>query len=217
MSSELPEWSRRAFSEPRLKPYLVASHGDSARAWRLYRWNVEVSQAFYGPLHCLEIGLRNAVHDRLLERYGRADWWEAAPLKKHDSGKVAKARDDLRRKGVGRPTADDVVAELSFGFWVSLLSSSYDRHLWVPTLHRAFPHYAGRRSVLRDNFQAMVLLRNRIMHHEPIHHRHLPADHAKIHRLLGYLEPEIATWLQGFDRVPEILGRKPGNGGGEHV
>ena len=47
------------------------------------------------------------------------------------------------------------------------------------------------------------MLRNRIMHHEPIHHRHLEADHAKIYRLLGYIEPEAASWLRGFDRVPE--------------
>ncbi|WP_203923445.1 hypothetical protein [Rugosimonospora africana] len=76
-------------------------------------------------------------------------------------------------------TADDVVAELQFGFWTSLLSnhrgSQYGRLLWVPTLHRSFPHYHGRRRDLHDNYEAMRLLRNRIMHHEPIHHRDLMA------------------------------------------
>ncbi len=37
--------------------------------------------------------------------------------------------------------ADDLVTELSFGFWVSLISRTYDRPLWVPALHRAFPHH----------------------------------------------------------------------------
>ncbi|MFC4584483.1 hypothetical protein [Sphaerisporangium corydalis] len=204
-----PEWFGRTFSTPRFEPYLRASSGDATSAWRLYRWNIEVSEAFYGPLHCLEIGLRNAEHDRLRSRYGRADWWTVAPLRQHDSCKITKALEDLRRKGVRAPSADDVVAATTFGLWVSLLSRAYDRHFWVPTLHRAFPHYSGGREPLRDNLQSMVLLRNRIMHHEPIHHRHLSADHAKIHRLLGYLQPPVSTWLKGFDRVPGILARRP--------
>ncbi|MEU4404032.1 hypothetical protein AB0F88_05860 [Streptosporangium sp. NPDC023963] len=218
MTSELPEWVQRVFSTPRFTPYLDVSGRNVMRAWQLYRWNVEVSEAFYGPLHCLEIGLRNAEHDQLRARYGRADWWEVAPLRNHDAFKIAKAREDLGRRSrrSGIPfTADDVLAELSFGFWVSLLSQAYDRHLWVPALHRAFPHYSGRRGELRDNLQAMVLFRNRIMHHEPIHHRHLAADHAKIYRLLGYLEPEVAPWLRRFDRVPEILARRPEEGHGD--
>ncbi|MEO3793315.1 hypothetical protein ABGB14_24145 [Nonomuraea sp. B10E15] len=171
---------------------------------------MEVSEAFYGPLHCLEITLRNAEHDRLCAQYGRNDWWRVAPLDEHTATKVAVARQKLLRRCAGDFTADDVVAELSFGFWVSLLSRRHDRHLWVPALHRAFPHYTGSREPLRESLQTMLLLRNRIMHHEPIHHRHLAADHAKIYTLLGYLELRIGSWLRAFDRVPEVLARRPG-------
>ncbi|SNS78085.1 hypothetical protein SAMN05216276_101618 [Streptosporangium subroseum] len=209
MSFELPEWFCRMFSSPRFVPYRNAVDGDDKRAWDLYRWNIEVSEAFYCPLHCLEVSLRNAQHIELSARFGRVDWWVAAPLRKHELAKIAQAERSLRDKGAGLPSADDVIAELSFGFWVSLLSRSYDRYLWVPVLHRAFPHYSGRREGLRDNLQAMVLLRNRVMHHEPIHHRRLEADHVKIYRLLGYLEPAVAVWLRDFDRVPEVLKRRP--------
>ncbi|WP_433512561.1 hypothetical protein ACQP2T_54055 [Nonomuraea sp. CA-143628] len=212
MSPDLPEWAGRMFSAPRIAPYLNASQGNGVSAWSLYRWNVEVSAAFYSPLHCLEICLRNAEHDRLGARYGRPDWWQVAPLDKHDARRIEKAKDDLSRKGVQRPTADDIVAELPFGFWVSLLNRAYDRPFWVPALHRAFPRYSGTRAALRDNLQAMVLLRNRIMHHEPIHHRHLAADHAKIHRLLDYLEPRVGAWLRGVDSVPDVLARRPEGG-----
>ncbi|WP_326825191.1 hypothetical protein [Streptosporangium sp. NBC_01756] len=210
MSFELPEWFRRMFSAPRFAPYRNASGGDDARALELYRWNIEVSEAFYCPLHCLEVSLRNSQHTHLSAMFGRADWWVVAPLRKHEMTKIAQAERNLRDKGASVPTADDVVAELSFGFWVSLLSRSYDRYLWVPVLHRAFPRYSGRREALRDNLQAMVLLRNRVMHHEPIHHRRLEADHMKIYRLLGYLEPAVVDWLRDFDRVPEVLSRRPG-------
>ncbi|GII95896.1 hypothetical protein [Sinosporangium siamense] len=209
MHPELPGWVERVISIPRFAPYLDALSGNRLVAWDLYQWNVQVSEAFYGPLNCLEICLRNAEHDRLRNRFGTDDWWRVAPLDEYEAAKVTAAKQKLARKGVSLPSADDVVTELSFGFWVSLLSRRYDRRLWVPALHRAFPYYSGRREALRDNLQTMVLLRNRIMHHEPIHHRHLTADHAKIYRLLDYVEPQFAGWLRAFDRVPAVLTRRP--------
>ncbi|MGW3458268.1 hypothetical protein ACWDE9_01335 [Streptomyces olivaceoviridis] len=105
---------------------------------------------------------------------------------------------------------DSMVAELSFGFWASLVSggSGYDRLFWVPTVHKAFPHYSGRRDTLYDGLWSLVLLRNRIMHHEPIHHRDLAADHAKIYRMLGYLDPQLAKEAQAMDRFPAVLAGK---------
>ncbi|MGH3898366.1 MAG: hypothetical protein ACRDTA_08940, partial [Pseudonocardiaceae bacterium] len=63
----------------------------------------------------------------------------------------------------------------------------------------------GKRQPLHDNLLAMVLLRNRIMHHEPVHHRDLRADHAKIYRLLGYISPRMVKELEVLDRVSEVL------------
>ncbi|MFG1862511.1 hypothetical protein [Microbispora bryophytorum] len=209
LHTELPGWIERVISVPRFASYLDALSGDRLGAWDLYQWNVVVSEAFYGPLHWLEICLRNAEHDRLRNRFGTDDWWRVAPLDEYEMAKVSAANQKLARKGVRRPPADDVVTELSFGFWVSLLSRKYDRRLWVPALHGAFPYYSGRREPLRDNLQTMVLLRNRIMHHEPIHRRHLEADHAKIYRLLGYVEPQSVGRLRADDRVPEVLTRRP--------
>jgi hypothetical protein len=216
MSCVPPRWFERIFTGPRLAPYQEAARCDGTHAEGLYCWNLQVSEAFYPALSCLEISLRNALHKQMQARYGRPDWWASAPLDKHDAVKVQQASDDLsRRNGIDPRSVDSIVAELSFGFWVSLLSRRYDRYFWVPALHKAFPGYHGDRETLRDNLQAMLRLRNRIMHHEPIHHRHLAADHAKIYRLLGYIEPEAVTWLRGFDRVPEVLARRPG--GDDHV
>ncbi|GAA2427850.1 hypothetical protein [Streptomyces macrosporus] len=209
MAEELPDWTLRAFSEPRMARYLRASGGDAATAVRLYWWNVEASAALYGPLHCLEVTLRNALHDRLKQRYG-ADWWAAFSLNPNGRRLIDKARRKCEERGLRPVPTDSVVAELSFGFWASLLSRGYDRRLWVPTLHRAFPHYSGRRDVLYDNLWSLVLLRNRVMHHEPIHHRDLAADHAKIYRLLGYMSPELVKEIRALDRFPSVLARRNG-------
>ncbi|MBM7436697.1 hypothetical protein [Streptomyces sp. HB132] len=210
MADAWPEWMGRAFSEPRMEPYRDACGGDASRALRLYWWNVEACAALYGPLHCLELALRNALNVVLTEHYGRADWWEAAPLNAQGMRLVAKARAKCAgRRGRGRRHVgtDSVVAELSFGFWAALLSggSGYDRTFWVPVVHKAFPHYGGRRDTLYDELWSLVLLRNRVMHHEPVYMRHLAADHAKIYRLLGYLSPALVPEARAMDRFPAVL------------
>lgn len=214
MSADLPEWIPTALSAARFRPYLVAAGSDVQQAIRLYKWNVAVSEAFYTPLHYLEVAVRNSMHHRLTERFGRDDWWNVVPL--NDIGRriVTETIAKVRRRVGPKYDAGDVVAELSFGFWASLVSrgASYDRRLWVPALHKAFPNYRGPRQQLHDNLLSCVLLRNRIMHHEPVYHRHLTADHAKLHRLLGYVSPAVVRLVKEVDKVPEVLRRKPGPG-----
>ncbi|MFI8203647.1 hypothetical protein [Streptomyces sp. NPDC085937] len=204
MSTRLPAWMLRDLSQPRLRRYIRAAHGDARTATRLYWWNIEVSAALLGSLHCLELALRNALHGALVQHHGRPDWWTVAPL--NDRGR--KLVDDARRccgRRRRRTTPDDMVAELTFGFWVSLLSAGYDRDFWVPVLHSAFPYYRGRRDGLYRDLTSLVLLRNRVMHHEPVHHRHLAADHDTIYRVLGYLSLELTKEARAMDRFPTVI------------
>ncbi|MEU6228710.1 hypothetical protein [Streptomyces sp. NPDC047042] len=217
MVDRMPEWMKRYFSKPRLKPYLRAAGGDPQAAMRLYRWNVEASAALYAPLQCVELAVRNALHDCLVTKYGRPDWWKVAPLERGGLDLVAKAEkkcaDNEKRRAKEqkrrrRPiTVDDVVTELTFGFWATLLVSRYDRAFWVPTLHKAFP-YAGRRDDLYDDLWAVVGLRNRVMHHEPIHQEDPGAAHARIYRVLEALSPDLAKEVEAMDGFPAVLARK---------
>ena len=211
MSCTPPPWFARVFTAARLAPYQDAATRGGTHAVDLYRWNLQVSEAFLPALSCLEISMRNSMHEQLTAKYHRADWWMSAPLDQHEIYALQRAWDDVRRRKEIVPRTDDIVAELSFSFWVSLLSRQYDRRFWVPALHKAFPHYHGSRRLLHDNLDAMRRFRNRVMHHEPVHHRHLAADHAKIYTLLGYIEPEAVAWLREFDRVPEILAKRLGH------
>src|SRR5687768_13055185 len=63
-------WIEESLSLPRFLPYFKACAGDVDAALKLYWWNLEVSAGFYAPLHCLEIGLRNALHAELAQRFG---------------------------------------------------------------------------------------------------------------------------------------------------
>lgn len=212
MSASSSSWMRKTFSAPRLDAYTRAMNHDASAAERLYWWNIEVSGAFYGPLHCLEVALRNTLHDELRSSFAQDEWWRAAPLQPNGIRMITEADASCRRRSSSPITADDIVAELTFGFWTSLLSnnrhSQYDRRLWVPYLHRAFPYYHGRRRDIHDNLETMRLLRNRIMHHEPIHHRDLAADHRKIYQLINYIDVNTAKEALAMDRVPLVLGRR---------
>jgi hypothetical protein len=203
-----PAWIRDALSEQRFAPYLAAAGGDGPAALELYWWNVEASAAFHAPLHCLEVALRNAVHRRLAVQFDRLDWWVSAPL--NGTGRRIVAATQARLAARGRPRTDgDMVAGLSLGFWVSLVSGAYHRTLWERGLYRAFPFYRGPRRRLHDDLQTMLLFRNRIMHHEPIHHRHLEADHRTLLRVVGCISPGTADRLEPYDRVPGVLARRP--------
>ncbi|GAB3210537.1 hypothetical protein ACQEU5_13935 [Marinactinospora thermotolerans] len=204
MSPGIPEWMVSAYSSPRLAPYLRWCDGDVTMAVNLYHWNVMVSAAFYGPLHTFEMALRNSVHNQLSAHFDRADWWESVQLQRPGPSLVDQARQACQRRK-STTTPDDMITELTFGFWVSLTARRYDRTLWVPVLRKAFPGYRGRRDALHEELESLRLFRNRIMHYEPIHRRHLEKDHAKLYRVLSYISPEAASGIKPMDRVPEVL------------
>lgn len=196
-----------ALSAPRLRPYLARHAGDLEAAWRTYSWNLQACRAFYPLLHFAEIALRNAVHSELSSRFDRSDWWTTAPLTAHGNHLVAHAREKAGRTKPS-PNTDDIVATLNLGFWVSLVSSAYDRTLWVRGLHQAFPHYRGRRDALHADLRNVLELRNRVMHHEPIYQRDLATDRDAIYRLYTWLSNGLAAHVRAFDHVPNLLEQK---------
>ncbi|WP_230885125.1 hypothetical protein [Planomonospora sp. ID82291] len=143
--------------------------------------------------------------------FQRSDWWNAPALDLalHARQSVTYACTTVAQN-YAHPTNGHVIAELSFGFWTSLLGTGnrYDMRLWRPALHRAFPGYCGSRRALHQDLYHLRKLRNRIAHYEPIHQRHLAADHTKILRILSHISPETTTWVRANDRVPEVLARR---------
>lgn len=160
----------RLLSTDRFGTYLAASDGDQARAVRLYSWNIEVSAALWGPFHILEITLRNALHDRLVARAGRQDWWRSdrVPLRGDHPQRLHEAMAVAGRNHGTGTTTGHVVAELGFGFWIGLLANRYHQSLWIPTLREAFPGFDGRRRHLHADLERLRKLRNRTAHHEPV-------------------------------------------------
>jgi Abi-like protein len=171
-----------AFSLARFGTYRAIARNDD-HAWELYRWNLALVAALT-PLHAdLEVVVRNAIDTQLAMHFNRADWWASNDLVLDDdttralSKVVAKHQ---RNVVAGKVGPGRVIADLTLGTWVSLLSKGgrsslgravdYETHLWRPALRHGFSN--GLRNPTRDDVHRRLALyrdlRNRCAHHEPI-------------------------------------------------
>jgi hypothetical protein len=199
-----------AISPARLAPYVSAAAGDVAKALVLYRWNQDIAGSFLRPLCNLEITLRNNITEQMESLTTPRQWWEHPAITRHPKVGARLSEGMARLAFDNRPLVrDNLIPEMSFGFWVGLLSSQFDTALWRRGLYQAFPHFHGARRELRATFQIVLNLRNRIGHHEPIYHRHLAADRVTIHKLLGYLSPEMRVWSLTDDPLPGLIADRP--------
>ncbi|WP_157127348.1 hypothetical protein [Cnuibacter physcomitrellae] len=118
----------RLISGPRFETYLRASSGAPETAVRLYLWNIQASSALWGPLAILEVVIRNALHDALRSRR-RDDWWNdpSVRLMPRERSMIDDAIAGLVRRGIPRPSPDQVVAATTFGLWTGLTDGGVPR------------------------------------------------------------------------------------------
>jgi hypothetical protein len=214
-ASSLSEVLERRLSVARLRPYRQAVGGDLDQALALYSWNTLAAGAFFEDLGHLEVVLRNALHVELEAWHTRMDrpgeWYDdpARLLDPHRLDDIAAARYRLARNRQVE-TPGKVLAELMFGFWRFLLDKKYQTRLWAPALRHAFPQLQPQRRVdVYEPVDRLYKLRNRIAHHEPIHHFGLVEHHADLLRVAGFIDPAVETWLAANSRVPRTLATRP--------
>ncbi|RKR75204.1 Abi family protein [Frondihabitans australicus] len=135
--------------------------------------------------------------------------------------------------------AGTLVATLNFGIWVKLLGRGsfstasgsrerriYDSLLCKPALRSAFPGAGDLdRSMVESVARRVQALRNRIAHHEHIvwgvplageraadgSFRRIPLveAHRAVTALAAFIDPGLASWLDDYSRVPELLAACP--------
>ena len=175
----------------------------------------EISAALWVHIIAFETTLRDFISEKLQRIYGVFDWWLVPNLL---------SRSDLkdidyaikRLNGRQLPISNEnVVANLSFSFWVELLSKRYHQKIWMK-LVKFFPAYPGRREDFYNKAREIRNLRNVIAHHGPILRRDLFRDHAYLHELTALLDPELANEVKRKSRVLDLLlnARLVGSGGG---
>ena len=201
-----------SLSPERLARYIKEVGGSKADAIRRYVYNTAISEAFYTPLHGLEISLRNSLNRQLAAKFG-ADWFGAAkiPILQHPATTMLQAAHDRLFEQHKKITQSGMVAELNFGFWVTILSNRYETDLWRPALRHSLPHRPRgiERKHIHVSLDSIRRLRNRIAHHEPILDRKLADDHAAILQVTSWICSDTADWVAAHSRVPALLSSNP--------
>jgi hypothetical protein len=200
-------------SQRRFDTYLHAAGYDRDRAIKLYLWNAKLGASFHIPIQTLEIGLRNRINHALSEEFG-LNWWKNPKFsniidreREHDLSTV-KAR--IIRKKLNLETGQ-IVAGLSFGFWVGMLQPKYNPMIWSKQLRTSFPKLPATesRQSLFKYCGKIANFRNRISHHEPLLRADAMGIYGEIMTVLQWICPPTTVWVRPHCEVPKIIRLKP--------
>jgi len=201
---------RSHLSEPRFSTY-AKSCSNPVDALALYTWNAQVSAAFMVPLHVCEVVIRNAVVEAIENVYGR-NWFSSEGFERSLSGRGRANLVDARRQ---YRFAGKVVAELTFSFWVILVTEQQHQRLWENQLTKIFPSLPKMssakesRAFLHGELDKVRRFRNRVAHHEPIFARNLAEDYERLLTLIFWRSHVTAKWLHEIQDVICLFATKP--------
>ena len=175
-------------------------------------WNVALSMSLYPAIGFLEVVLRNNLHRVVSGHYRTSAWYDIMPTMLTCCGEmdIAKAKAELQKRE--KPEDPDrLVAQLSLGFWTSLLGTDYEQRLWPRLLIFAFPYMPKRqrtRQHAAHRLHQILKLRNRISHHEPIYRQtNLVQLHDDLQETIGWISPKLLGLLPIGDDFREVYSR----------
>lgn len=204
-------------SAPRFATYLKARDNDRTKALDLYHWNLQISAAFYIPLHVLEVATRNAIVEAIELVHGGAWPWTHGFIRSLPAPQrpAYNPQRDLLHCAAELQTAGKVVAELKFAFWESMLTKRHQGRLWDRNFFTVFPDAPQGtssdqcRSELRSDIEKIRKLRNRIAHYEPVFSRPLQDDFDSALRCIEWRSKSAATWVRDMETVQTLLNTRP--------
>lgn len=197
------DWSR-TLGDARYRSFLTSTDGLECEAIDLYIWNIRASTAIFELIAVLEVALRNSIVHRLSDM-SDGNWIEfLRPLLTDRASFSLSEAIERSTSSAGEFREQQVVSELSLGFWVLLYSRRYEMKLWRAGLSQMFSstnHFSR-----GDVYSALIRiksLRNRIAHHEPIYERDLADDIKQIYFILQLISTDLVEWASSISRVPE--------------
>jgi hypothetical protein len=194
-------------SSPRFNVYLAKTNNDFDKAYRLYKVNIELSEAFYPILSVLEVSLRNAVNETLKLHFNDPYWFKNnLPVEFLPFVSDATQKLTAQRKTI---TADRIIAELNFGFWNRLFNRHNTGLLWKPLrlIFHNTPKHLRQRDTIADALYRIRTLRNRIYHYEPIfgNLQDLENQYNAMLTFLTWFDDDLPKLLTDLDRFNDIL------------
>jgi Abi-like protein len=203
----------QTLSQRRFDTYLQAAGHDQDRAIALYLWNAKLGASFHLPIQAVEIALRNRVNHALVAEFG-PDWWNeqrfVALIDRERTRDLDTVRNRIAHKRLILET-DQIVAGLSFGFWVGMLHKKHNPAIWSKHLRISFPALpaSGDRHSIFKIAGDVANFRNRISHHEPLIKADSMLVYSEIMRLLSWLCPDTAILIRSHCEIPKVVRQKP--------
>lgn len=213
---------KEKISPQRMASYLREANGDQDRAVCLYEWNNTLSASLWQLLSILEVGVRNSIDSKMIERQLRLyreehwifdDYFELG-RQRIGSGNSNQPFRDIesaiaRVQKNGKPlTPSQIISETSFGFWNQLVGKK-NKFLW-PDLAGAFPNAPTRdQKYVSTLFSDLRDIRNRISHNHKLHPKSVEAGELMILELAKAINPDFAEWLQSMSRIAEVKDSRP--------
>jgi hypothetical protein len=194
-------------SGPRINIYLAKANNDFDKAYRLYKLNIELSEAFYPILSVLEVSLRNSI-DETLKLHFKDPYWFQNSLPIDFLPFVTEAIQKLTKQHKVI-TADRIIAELNFGFWNRIFNRHYASLLWKPLrlMFQNTPKHLRKRDTISEALYRIRKLRNRIYHYEPIfaNLEEIENHYKEMITFLSWLDKNLPKLLSDIDRFNDVL------------
>lgn len=207
------------YSDSQFRIWLGHSRANAMKAvlpelplWNLASWNQKLSATLLEDLSHLEIGLRNLLDAelaRLHELSGGGSTWitdQKSEIWRTGSSDLLRRLRTASSQASAKvyPSHEDLLAELSLGFWTSLLGKK-NLHLNV-NLRGVFFGLGGRNlSELGDNLARINTLRNRLAHQHRILHRDLRRDYELVLRTASLIDPKLARFIAKVSRTEALI------------
>lgn len=202
-----------AISRERLRAHERRSTDNEVDILSTYLWNIALSEAIYPVLHNFELAIRNSFHDAISRSFHK-DWLlevDLSILNEREAKTIETSILKLRKNGKD-VSKDNLVSELTLGFWTSLTHRHHERpQNLYPKLFRDpefLPHIPKKirtRSTLSDRLTSIGKLRNKIFHHNPIwKDKDLDRKHNEALEVIHWISPMLYEITKTSSRFSEV-------------
>ena len=181
----------RYFSSVRLSAY---------NSFDDYKSNLKISKEYYIPLSILEIGLRNAINDCFSIVFGE-NWINSDILHLDSIKKIEEVKYRILQEQK-ELNQNQVISELSFGFWTALFRNSYIKTMRTNIIKKIFPNLPTKdqklitREYMNKKLNHIRKFRNRVFHYENILKEEFKNIEDDIYEILSYFDNELLEFTK---------------------
>ena len=183
-------------SKEKLKAYVDITN-DKEKALELYRDNLNISAYLYKLIQVFELSTRNIFNIYLSKRYGN-DWINKNDILTGNNNKNERLLDNIKHAKRDNKIRDnnDIISNLSLGFWVNLLSFKNNDKIWKTSIKKLFNGYS--REEIQKIFRNIKEFRNRIAHHETIINKNYSELEQQIFLILKIYSNDLYEWTKNI-------------------